>query len=136
MTAFYVREFNRRTKCRNCEEARTIVGKRVFSLCEQHLNTAAEHFRCWYNQRKLIGKCHACNRNAIKGTGRCSVHAQINRERCARWMVHNRFAHYDRQAIKKEGWLSKGLCICRNHNPLDGVHRRCDQCRLRNRKAT
>jgi len=128
MTLAFVKKFNRETRCSACTAARAIVGKRIFSLCDQHLNEAAEKFRCWYNQRKAIGKCSQCNRKAVKDTGRCKVHTKMNKVKCAAWMAANKQDHYARQAVKKEAFLAAGLCICREHNELAPQRRRCKKC--------
>lgn len=129
MSEFFVKTFNKRTPCAHCKHAKLVIGKRVYSLCEAHLDEARERWRCWQEQRRAEGKCISCDCKSFHGWLRCRKHTLINRERCKRWVVMHKEHQAQRHKERKEYWFAQGLCVCGAHNPLTDGYRRCDDCR-------
>ncbi len=130
MSEFFIKTFNKNTGCAHCKSGKLRVGKKTYSLCEAHLNKAAEKWRNWADYRRQQGLCISCNHKSFNGWLRCRAHTNQNRAKCKSWMKDNGPEHYARQKQRKELFLAQGICFCPARNPTAGF-RRCADCRTR-----
>lgn len=122
MTPFYVKEFSKENKCKECNAKRAKNRK----FCKYHLLMAQERFSWWCIRRKELGKCICCNRKPFETpTGkkelRCRVHKKINQNRCYSW--HQKRVEFTRKY---------GICLeCDEGNQVKPGILRCDKCSIR-----
>lgn len=151
MSEFFVKKFNQTTKCGQCKDAKLKVGRRIYSLCQDHLAKARDHWRNWARERRNCGRCISCDKKAWDGGSRlnrrgyrvpggkvwlrCKQHTLENREKCRLWTEEQVKQNPRYFTEKWEGvqqrFLANGLCICAGHPPLPAGFKRCDKCRRR-----
>ncbi len=129
MSPFFIAEFRKNHKCRQCSAHR----KHERKFCELHLAKARLRWANWANERQEIGKCISCNRKHIPGQQRCNPHRAANNKKCAAWYLEN-VTHVARTfQDRKLARLEAGLCTGCGQKAPRPEHTRCFDCNLRQR---
>lgn len=90
MSEFFVKTFNKKHKCLKCKSAKLKIGRKVFSLCKNHLDHAKLRWRQWQTDRQKNGKCCYCNKKSFNGFLRCKTHTEYNKTICNKWILKNK----------------------------------------------
>lgn len=136
MSHYFVKKFNKEHKCSKCKSSKLQVGKKIFSLCQDHLIKAKERWRVWQIQRRVEGKCSYCDKKSYNGWIRCKTHALYNREKCKQWYKVNKEYYKMYNLGRKAEWLSQSKCPqCKEHRSLTEGYARCSVCRVKRKSG-
>lgn len=136
MTKFFADQFRKGIEiCYGCSKS----ALKNYGFCATHLLEARSKFQAWSTQRQSKGVCIRCDRKGYMDHAlgrrllRCKAHTQLNRAQCSDWMT--RHPEYEKQRYARVVAIrDAGFCpSCKEHPKLDGIHKRCDSCRARQR---
>lgn len=127
MSEFYVKSFNKK----NRKKSTLKVGKKVFSLCKDHLDKCRQRWYDFSTERREQGLCCYCDNKSYNGYLRCRAHTAYNMATCKAWYHKHKEERSQYSKNFKNFFLDQGLCPqCKVHAPLTDGFKRCLGCRV------